>query len=65
MLYTMIQIDRATGDERIVYGHASINVINDYLTAYVNTRYDVRVEQYIRSDQERQSSPAEWVREHG
>jgi hypothetical protein len=35
-LYTLICINRESGKTRIIYGHATINVIKDYVDAYTD-----------------------------
>lgn len=49
-LYTMRVRDRKTGEEKIIYGHVTVNVIHDYFEAYVTDEKDVIVSHYPRKD---------------
>lgn len=49
-LFTMSRRDRKTGEEQVIYGHVTINVIHDYLEAYVDDEHDVIVNRYPRKD---------------
>lgn len=49
-LYTMLQRDRKTGEEKVIYGHATVNVIHQYLEAYVNNENDVIIREYASDE---------------
>lgn len=45
-LYSLIQVEKETGKRAVVYGHATENVIQEFLTAYINTSHYVIVQEY-------------------
>jgi hypothetical protein len=47
-LYTLIQIDKKTGERTIVYGHVTENVINDYWRTYTDEWHSVSITEYTQ-----------------
>ncbi len=45
-LFTMIQVNRETGEQKVIYGHASKNVMSNYWQAYVDEKHYVIIEEY-------------------
>lgn len=46
-LYTMKTQDIKTGEETVMYGHATINVMHDFLEAYLSETTRVIIEEYL------------------
>jgi hypothetical protein len=49
-LYRLIQTNTETGNSGIVYGHVTINVILEYLAAWVDETHTVTVKQLTEED---------------
>lgn len=52
-LYTMVTKNKETGQEKIIYGHAAINVIRQFLEAHVDEENDVLISECLKTSLKR------------
>lgn len=56
MLYTLIQVNKKTGNRAVVYGHVTENVIQEFFAAYVDAAHYVVVEEYTAKENSNDSN---------